>query len=577
MFVAPATRTGRAEERPYSHWDRARLSVVVPIGAIVAVAIVCIVVAVLSSARRADEVSVGHEQQMVGATLARFGERLLHDLEAVAHSDGAARNIADAYDPDWTQQNVGAWFESVADHDVVFVLDATGTPRFVQGPSRTKTPLWLDSARSDLTALFAALRGDGIAAKSGLGLARSDSVGHGLVMLHRLNNRPAIIAAAAIARPQEPAEGRPVMISAKFIDANLLAGFAGQLRLTNLRLLDDEPAAGTDFVDAIHAANGTTVARLAWTPKQPGSDIVHSVAPFITVALAGFALLAAFVLRYMRRTAAAIAAGETRLRFLAMHDPLCGLPNRIYFGDRLEATIAEVRAGGGNAAVFCIDLDHFKDVNDTLGHNVGDDLIRNVTLRLSNTLRGGDLVARLGGDEFAIISQIAEEPERVMALATRIIKAICAPYSVNGHNIVIGASIGIAVIDRNCAGAADIMRYADMALYRAKNEGRNRACIYDAEMDAALSSRKLLEGDLREAIATGALRVAYQPIVDKAGEKMTGVEQSNLPERRPLAYFALRQDAARQGRGGGDSKYDRELPGAEVAKVPGADRRCGTY
>jgi diguanylate cyclase (GGDEF)-like protein len=524
MFVAPATRTGRAEERPYSHWDRARLSVVVPIGAIVAVAIVCIVVAVLSSARRADEGSVGHVQQMVGAPLARFGVRLLHDLEAVTHSDGAARNIADAYDPEWTQQNVGAWFESVADHDVVFVLDATGTPRFVQGPSRTKTPLWLDSARSDLTALFAALRGDGIAAKSGLGLARSDSVGHGLVMLHRLNNRPAIIAAAAIARPQEPAEGRPVMISAKFIDANLLAGFAGQLRLTNLRLLDDEPAAGTDFVDAIHAANGTTVARLAWTPKQPGSDIVHSVAPFITVALAGFALLAAFVLRYMRRTAAAIAAGETRLRFLAMHDPLCGLPNRIYFGDRLEATIAEVRAGGGNAAVFCIDLDHFKDVNDTLGHNVGDDLIRNVTLRLSNTLRGGDLVARLGGDEFAIISQIAEEPERVMALATRIIKAICAPYSVNGHNIVIGASIGIAVIDRNCAGAADIMRYADMALYRAKNEGRNRACIYDAEMDAALSSRKLLEGDLREAIATGALRVAYQPIVDKAGEKMTGVE-----------------------------------------------------
>src|SRR6185312_9136410 len=224
------------------------------------------------------------------------------------------------------------------------------------------------------------------------------------------------------------------------------------------------------------------------------------------------------------RTAAAIAAGESRLRFLAMHDPLCGLPNRIYFGERLEATLAEVRGGGGNAAVYCIDLDHFKDVNDTLGHNIGDELIRNVTLRLSNTLRGGDLVARLGGDEFAVISQIAHEPERVMTLAQRIIKAICAPYSINGHNIVIGASIGIAVIDANCAGAADIMRYADMALYRAKNEGRNRACIYDAEMDAALSNRKLLEGDLRDAIAHNGLRVAYQPIVDKTGEKIMGVE-----------------------------------------------------
>jgi diguanylate cyclase (GGDEF)-like protein len=313
-------------------------------------------------------------------------------------------------------------------------------------------------------------------------------------------------------------------MSVKFVDGNLLATFAGQLRLANLRLLGDDAPPDGDFVDQVRAADGRAVASFAWTPKRPGSDIVRSVAPFITVALAGFALLAAFVLRYMRRTAAAIAAGETRLRFLAMHDPLCGLPNRIYFGERLEATIAEVRTGGGNAAVFCIDLDHFKDVNDTLGHNIGDELIRNVTLRLSNTLRGGDLVARLGGDEFAVISQIAEEPERVLTLSQRIIKAIAAPYSVSGHNISIGASIGIAIIDRNCAGAADIMRYADMALYRAKNEGRNRACIYDAEMDAALSNRKLLEGDLRDAIASNGLRVAYQPIVDKTGEKMMGVE-----------------------------------------------------
>ena len=129
------------------------------------------------------------------------------------------------------------------------------------------------------------------------------------------------------------------------------------------------------------------IARFAWTPKQPGAEIVHSVVPFIAVALAGFALLAAFVLRYMRRTAAAIAAGETRLRHLAMHDPLCGLPNRIFFGERLEAVIDEVRASGNSpAAVFYIDLDHFKDVNDTLGHPVGDELIRNVTLRLSHTL-----------------------------------------------------------------------------------------------------------------------------------------------------------------------------------------------
>ncbi len=237
----------------------------------------------------------------------------------------------------------------------------------------------------------------------------------GITVLRRVLGRPAVIAAAAVVTPRDAAAGQsagaPVMMSVKFIDGDLLAALSGQLRLTNLRLMQNSPPPDGDFLDTVHASDGSTLARFVWTPKQPGSDIVRSVAPFIIVALAGFALLAAFVLRYMRRTAATIAAGETRLRFLAMHDPLCGLPNRIYFGERLEAAIAEVRAGGGGAAVFYIDLDHFKDVNDTLGHNIGDELIRNVTLRLSNTLRGGDLVARLGGDEFAVISQIDRRAE----------------------------------------------------------------------------------------------------------------------------------------------------------------------
>jgi diguanylate cyclase (GGDEF)-like protein len=291
-----------------------------------------------------------------------------------------------------------------------------------------------------------------------------------------------------------------------------------------LRKLDDEPAPPGDLTYALLGPQGKTIARFAWTPKQPGAEIVSSVIPFIAVALAGFTLLAAFVLRYMRRTAVAIAAGESRLRHLAMHDPLCGLPNRIFFGERLEAVIEEVRAGSSPAAVFYIDLDHFKDVNDTLGHPVGDELIRNVTLRLSHALRGDDLVARLGGDEFAVISSIGDDSAKMMVVAQRLIASICAPYVINQQNIIIGASIGIAVIDRKSGGAADIMRYADMALYRAKNEGRNRACIYDAAMDEDLSKRKLLEADLREAIENDQLRLLYQPIVNKSGETVVGVE-----------------------------------------------------
>jgi diguanylate cyclase (GGDEF)-like protein len=187
--------------------------------------------------------------------------------------------------------------------------------------------------------------------------------------------------------------------------------------------------------------------------------------------------------------------------------------------------IADVRRGGAPWPVFYIDLDHFKDVNDTLGHPIGDELIRSVTLRLSRTLRGDDLVARLGGDEFAVITTRTSEADALQEIANRIIARLCAPYSINGHTIVIGASIGIAVIDRRSGGnAADIMRYADMALYRAKNEGRNRACIYDAVMDADLSQRKLVEQDLREAIERQGLMVLYQPIVNTSGERIVAVE-----------------------------------------------------
>ncbi len=224
-----------------------------------------------------------------------------------------------------------------------------------------------------------------------------------------------------------------------------------------------------------------------------------SVIPFIAVAFAGFALLAALIHGYMRRTAATIAQGEQRLRYLALHDPLCGLPNRNFFGERLEEVIKDVRNGAPAAAVFYIDLDHFKDVNDTLGHPVGDELIRNVTARLSGLLRPEDLVSRLGGDEFAVIITGGADVPPCSRTAERIISAICAPYTIGGHNILIGASIGIAIIDRRSGDvAADVMRYADMALYRAKNEGRNRACIYDAAMDADLSERKQLESDLRD-------------------------------------------------------------------------------
>jgi len=505
--------------------------VVVPIGVIVAVAIVCIVVAVLSSAQRADDVAVVHERQLLNGALRNFGERVLHEVESVAISETAVRNIRTNFNPAWTQQRIGDWLATYFGHDYVAVFDGDNKLLYSRNGRLRNDTDWLAGVQPSLTSVLDYMHGRDPALPDALALTDTTVAGGAhpqAVAVRKLFGQPAVIAAVAIG----PANGlpssldnvAPIIVSIKIIGDQALSEIAAQLRLANLRRIDGDTVPPGDFIYELSSPNTERIVRFAWTPKQPGAEIVNSVVPFIAVALTGFALLAAFVLRYMRRTAVAIAAGESRLRHLAMHDPLCGLPNRIFFGERLEAAIEEVKAGATAAAVFYIDLDHFKDVNDTLGHPVGDELIRNVTLRLSRTLRSGDLVARLGGDEFAVISSVGDDPAKMTNLAQRMIAAICAPYSINRSNIVIGASIGIAVIDHKCNDAADIMRYADMALYRAKNEGRNRACIYDAAMDADLSSRKLLEADLREAIENDRLRLLYQPIVNKSGDTVVGVE-----------------------------------------------------
>ena len=539
-------------------WDRTHFSVVTRVGIIVAVAIICVIVAVLTSAWRADEVALEQERQLFTRAVADQGERVLREMESVTATDRAIRNIRIERNLPWIQQRIGQWLETFFDHEFVFVIDEQS--RFLDSLSnRNNEPIdrdQLDRVQADLAPLVAYLRGSRADVPPGtLTILRTDRVtdiGHGrrVAVVQKVLGKPAFVAVTEVRLPQQDtATIAPFVMTVNLLDETVLSEISGQLQLRDLRQITDQSVAPPEPHFDLLDDYGQPLSRFAWTPKQPGPRIIRSVIPFVAVAVAGFAVLAMFILRYMRRTAAAIATGEDRLRHLAMHDPLCGLPNRTFFGERLESAIAEVQAGGPQAAVFYIDLDHFKDVNDTLGHPVGDELIRNVTLRLNRILRGNDLVARLGGDEFAVLTTSGPDAATLQHIAGRIITSISAPYSITGQNIVIGASVGIAVIDNRLMTAADVMRYADIALYRAKNEGRKRACIYDAEMDQNLSSRKLLEADLRTAIENGGLSLAYQPVVNNSGEKTIGVEalvRWNHPERgniTPGEFIPIAEDS----------------------------------
>jgi diguanylate cyclase (GGDEF)-like protein len=526
--VSVPAQSQTAEDGKWSRWDEARLRLIVPIGVIVAIAIACLVVAIFTSARRADEVSLKREQQLIEQALAGRGARVLRELESVATTTAATQGIRDNYDVQWVERHVGNWLEAFFNHDLVLIVDGSDQVRFAR--SRASGDIGMIALPAPLLTIVDQLRGRLAANPDALAVAGAPDPhkpGRAASCIVQVMDKPAIVAAAAVGSDSDLADGNagaPIVISVKYIDPDLLREIGDRLQMSGLHVIDGIGDAGDLHTTAISDPQGDAITRLAWKSTQPGGQVAGSALPFIAVAIAGFAFLAGLVVRHTRRTTQAIAAGESQLRHLALHDPVCGLPNRIYFAERLESAIGEVRRGGSSAAVFYIDLDHFKDVNDTLGHHIGDELILNVTQRLSRVMRGEDLVARLGGDEFAIITSCPSDSYSLQAIAGRIIAAVCAPYSISGHNINIGASIGIAVIDRRARDAADILRYADMALYRAKNEGRNRACIYDAAMDADLSQRKLLESDLLHAVRNNGLAAFYQPIVNSSGDKMVAVE-----------------------------------------------------
>jgi diguanylate cyclase (GGDEF)-like protein/PAS domain S-box-containing protein len=215
---------------------------------------------------------------------------------------------------------------------------------------------------------------------------------------------------------------------------------------------------------------------------------------------------------------------EARVAYLAQHDALTGLPNRVLFHDRLKESLDTLRRTGRPLAVHCIDLDHFKSVNDTLGHPVGDELLRMVADRLKQNLPETALVARLGGDEFAVIQIEVSHPDEASGLAGKLISALSSHYNIRGHEVVIGASIGIALAPGDGNDCDALLRNADMALYRAKADGRGTAHFFEPEMDRRIQARRVLELDLRKAYVNGEFELYYQPLINLAENRVSGFE-----------------------------------------------------
>jgi diguanylate cyclase (GGDEF)-like protein len=239
---------------------------------------------------------------------------------------------------------------------------------------------------------------------------------------------------------------------------------------------------------------------------------------------------------------------EAKITYMAQHDALTDLPNRVLLRDRLDHALSHTRRGGRKLAVLMLDLDRFKDVNDTLGHPAGDALLKAVAMRLRTCVRETALVARLGGDEFSIVEEVQNPAIDASALAERIKRTLSTPFDLGDHQVITGTSIGIAVAPDDGANCDEILKSADLALYRAKSSGRGTHCFFEPALDRLMQARSELERDLRGALGNGEFELHYQPFIDLKSGEIVGCEallRWHHPRRGlipPLEFISLAEE-----------------------------------
>jgi len=326
---------------------------------------------------------------------------------------------------------------------------------------------------------------------------------------------------------------RLVVCNKRYLDMFGLSSETVKPGCTIREVLDQRVATGgfrADYVEAYRAdllaavAHGATFSKIT---KLPDGRVISIVNQPMTDG--------GWVATHEDITARLLA--EEKIKHLAHYDALTDLPNRVTFYERMETALSRQRRSEF-VAVLSLDLDRFKSVNDTLGHPIGDLLLQAAADRMRSCVRSEDLVARLGGDEFAIVQVSSTPTSDVSALAARLIEVVGAPYDLDGHQVNVGASVGIAIAPTDGDKPDQLMKSADLALYRAKADGGGDYRFFEVEMDARMQARRALELDLRKAIVNGEFELYYQPIIDVKTKQITSCEallRWHHPERGMIA------------------------------------------
>jgi diguanylate cyclase (GGDEF)-like protein len=490
----------------------------------------------------ANQTAVERERTLLDNALNQSIARVLNEQKSVAWWDDAVVNITDgAIDLDFVDANFGIFLTETYAQDEVYILNAGDRPLYAWSDAARGEPSAFERRRPAVEAVVdEARRGepssdlktrpDSFSASQSsyrllagvLGVARW--AGH----IMSVDGRPAVVAALTIVPNVEMdlLKGTPnLLVSIRYIDEEFVSEIGRSLLLPDLALRP-QPAKNAAVVsEAFVTDDGVRAGFLSWTTRQPGHVLLSIILPLVALGVLATGLLTMTMFGRLKRTSNALAQRESDARYEAKHDPLSGLPNRVHMVEKIEKFLNSyiARRSGQRALAAYIDIDRFKDINDTLGHEAGDLLIKAVSQRLSARLRPHDFLSRFGGDEFVILCAPAGL-DAGPALAERIAEAFASPFAIRGQSIRVTVSVGLAIAPDNGATADELMRHADIALYEAKSQGRDRAVYFSTEMADEVEHRRSVELDLRAALENEELDLHYQPIISCSTGGVVGVE-----------------------------------------------------
>lgn len=474
--------------------------------------------------QRVDALAHERETILVQRSIQDVWDQTARDQHSITQWDDAVLQLErPVLDMAWLDENLGTWMYDFFGYDALVVLDAQDEPLLVSMDGALVPPSRLGAEAAMLRAMSALLREK---------IAQTDPEEVADLILQdyaTVWGRVSLVSIAPIvpgtdAIERDPATA-PLHIVVRHLDSGLLPKMGERQLIKELAFADRAPEGHDHEFMPLHDSNGRRIGYASWHRDQPGRQLLHDALPGLFAGGAAALVLVMFLHLRLRREVAERQASETQAQHLAFHDTLTGLPNRALFDDRLEKALAAVRRGQGDVALHYIDLDGFKNVNDTLGHPAGDDLIQQVAGRLSNAIREADTVARLGGDEFAVIQAEAQGAEGAEQLAARILEAMRRPFDLMGDTTDVSASIGVALAPVDAITRLELSRRADIALYEAKSGGKNKACFFARDLEATILRKRALEQDLRQALKTGdGLHLVYQPLFAVDGVTVLGAE-----------------------------------------------------